>query len=365
MRPIPALLCLSYFAAVTPAQQAIPLANPGFEADFAHPNTWSIVIPSGWTLYDPSFIVDQNPDSVGVLNPAGSTYFPAGAPEGSNVCLLFFSGDIGMGAAGVQQTLAHQVLANTRYELQVQVGNIDSGTAAPPLDIYGYFELRGFPGYAVQLLAGGTVVAQDFNSLAATLGEGQFAPTTVVYASPASGPAVGQPLTVRLLNLNQRWSPIFPGIEVDFDDVRLNYTSCPTVQVVNPTQSQCQGQPVELQVFAAGTGPLTFVWRRDGVLIEDGGGVSGATTATLELDAAALSDGGSYTCTVTNACGSTTSQLELSICAGDYNCDGGIDGTDIEAFFAAWEQGTADINEDGGTDGADVEVFFERWEQGC
>jgi hypothetical protein len=348
------------------AQQVIPVANPGFEANFARPNTWSIVIPTGWSLYDPNFIVDQNPDSVGVLNPTGSTYFPAGAPEGSNVCLLFFSGDIGAGPAGVQQTVAHQVLANTRYELRVQVGNIDSGTAAPPLDIYGYFELRGFPGYAVQLLAGGTVVAQDFDTLAATLGEGQFAPTTVVYTSPASGPAVGQPLTVRLLNLNQRWSPTFPGIEVDFDDVRLNYTSCPTAIAVNPSQTQCQGQPVELQVLADGTGPLTFAWRRDGVLIEDGGAVSGATTATLHLDAAMLGDAGSYTCTITNACGSIDSQpIQLSICAGDYNCDGGIDGSDIEAFFVAWEQGTADINEDGGTDGADVEMFFVRWEQGC
>jgi hypothetical protein len=48
----------------------------------------------------------------------------------------------------------------------------------------------------------------------------------------------------------------------------------------------------------------------------------------------------------------------------DFNADGGIDGNDIEAFFAAWESGElwADFNGDGGTDGADRDAFFARWE---
>jgi len=53
-------------------------------------------------------------------------------------------------------------------------------------------------------------------------------------------------------------------------------------------------------------------------------------------------------------------------CAADYNQDGGVDGADVEAFFADWENGLAcsDVNQDGGVDGADVEFFFGVWENG-
>jgi lysophospholipase L1-like esterase len=54
-------------------------------------------------------------------------------------------------------------------------------------------------------------------------------------------------------------------------------------------------------------------------------------------------------------------------CDADFNGDGGVDGTDVFAFFEAWQQGdaAADVSEDGGVDGTDVEAFFVRWEAGC
>jgi hypothetical protein len=53
-------------------------------------------------------------------------------------------------------------------------------------------------------------------------------------------------------------------------------------------------------------------------------------------------------------------------CYADYNQDGGIDGSDVAAFFADWENGAsdADVNQDGGVDGADVDTFFTAWEAG-
>jgi hypothetical protein len=69
-----------------------------------------------------------------------------------------------------------------------------------------------------------------------------------------------------------------------------------------------------------------------------------------------------------NGCGTTISAAaSLTICIGDFNCDGGIDGADPTAFFEQWEAGdaTADVNEDGGIDGSDVVAFFDRWEGGC
>ncbi|MBX3410663.1 MAG: matrixin family metalloprotease [Phycisphaeraceae bacterium] len=61
-----------------------------------------------------------------------------------------------------------------------------------------------------------------------------------------------------------------------------------------------------------------------------------------------------------------TCRPDCSPCAADYNQDGGVDGADVDAFFADWEQGLpcADVNEDGGIDGADVDFFFAVWENG-
>ncbi|MBS0196800.1 MAG: hypothetical protein JSR77_08585 [Planctomycetes bacterium] len=59
--------------------------------------------------------------------------------------------------------------------------------------------------------------------------------------------------------------------------------------------------------------------------------------------------------------------VEFDRCVGDYNGDGGIDGTDVQAFFSEWESasGCADVNDDGGIDGSDVQTFFDRWEAGA
>ncbi|MBL9000111.1 MAG: right-handed parallel beta-helix repeat-containing protein [Phycisphaerae bacterium] len=53
-------------------------------------------------------------------------------------------------------------------------------------------------------------------------------------------------------------------------------------------------------------------------------------------------------------------------CPADFNQDGGVDGSDVDAFFAAWEAGdaAADVNQDGGIDGSDVDTFFAAWEAG-
>ncbi|MBS0195634.1 MAG: hypothetical protein JSR77_02645 [Planctomycetes bacterium] len=53
-------------------------------------------------------------------------------------------------------------------------------------------------------------------------------------------------------------------------------------------------------------------------------------------------------------------------CPADYNLDGGVDGTDIQDFFADWEAATgcSDTNQDGGIDGADIDTFFQAWEAG-
>ncbi|MCX5690347.1 MAG: hypothetical protein NTV94_11290, partial [Planctomycetota bacterium] len=53
-------------------------------------------------------------------------------------------------------------------------------------------------------------------------------------------------------------------------------------------------------------------------------------------------------------------------CPADFNQDGGVDASDLDAFFAAWEAGdaAADVNADGGVDGLDVDTCLTAWEAG-
>lgn len=92
-------------------------------------------------------------------------------------------------------------------------------------------------------------------------------------------------------------------------------------------------------------------------------------TGTFANDPVTVSDGAFYHWTVLYGPDTVTLRLDEVIpvpCAADFNADGGIDGTDVQAFFDAWGNGdpAADVNLDGGVDGADVAAFFEVWEAG-
>ena len=61
-------------------------------------------------------------------------------------------------------------------------------------------------------------------------------------------------------------------------------------------------------VVANGTAPLSYQWRKNGVPIANGGGISGATSPTLSFASVSMSQAGFYTVTVSNAVGTTISQ---------------------------------------------------------
>ena len=84
----------------------------------------------------------------------------------------------------------------------------------------------------------------------------------------------------------------------------------PTVITVQPaSQSVSAGTDVTLSVIAAGTGPLSYQWRRDGL------DVSGATNATFTLTNVQPAHQGSYLVRVSNSMGWAVSQTAtLSVC---------------------------------------------------
>ena len=74
------------------------------------------------------------------------------------------------------------------------------------------------------------------------------------------------------------------------------------------------GATATFNVGANGTAPFTFTSMKNGSPIANGGHISGATTATLTLASISDSDGGSYSCTVSNSAGGATSvEAALSV----------------------------------------------------
>ncbi|MFO1327851.1 MAG: PEP-CTERM sorting domain-containing protein [Rubrivivax sp.] len=205
----------------------VPIVNPGFEADVVPAGAFVVLQPAGWTAYDPGGLIDQADNALGVISPLpGVEFFPGGTPQGLQAAIVYLGGALS-GPAGLQQTLAATLQAHTTYTLQVAVGNIASGTSLPGSSGGAgvFYDLSGFPGYRIELLAGATLLAADDNSIGALVPEGQFRTATLQFDSGDGGGLVGQPLTVRLINLDQKPPAEVVGIEVDFDDVRLDARS--------------------------------------------------------------------------------------------------------------------------------------------
>jgi hypothetical protein len=83
----------------------------------------------------------------------------------------------------------------------------------------------------------------------------------------------------------------------------------PPSQVVQP------GSSVALSVSTLDSvAPLSYAWTRDGFPVSDGPNISGATTANLNITAVTAAETGSYSVTVSNACGSAvTTPATLSL----------------------------------------------------
>lgn len=163
------------------------------------------------------------------------------------------------------------------------------------------------------------------------------------------------------------------ALQTDLDHWRMAVGVCSPPGISSQPNGVCarEGGSATFSIRTTGSPH----WRRNGVpLTDQPGRVVGSESMVLTLSGLNAADAGTYDCVVTGSCSSPgvtarriSDAAALTLCTGDYNCDGGIDGGDIEGFFADWEAGgsAADVNNDGGIDGSDVETFFERWENGC
>ena len=197
---------LAAFPAPRLSAATLAVSNPSFETP-ATPDDSFIVSdsagPDGWSLYNS---VPHIYRTFGVLNPNGTPLFNEPVPHGSNVGVTFLL-ETGVAEAGLEQTLADTLQPNTQYLLSVAVGNLADPPGSDMIDF------NGFPGYRIELTAGGVMIAQDNNSL--TPAEGEFLTSVILYTTGANPARMYEPLGIRLVNLNG------PGVEVNFDDVRL------------------------------------------------------------------------------------------------------------------------------------------------
>lgn len=224
--------------------QSIPILNAGFEIDTlpnGQPipdNTFRVdpSTPSDWDIYDPNAIINGGSNSVGIINPTNSDFYPGGAPEGNQAAIVFLTSS-GTGEAGLEQTLTSTLQLETRYTLQVEVGNIASGMGSSFSSDGGsvFYNLAGFPGYRIELLAGGTVIGSDTGAIIA---DGQWSTRSVIVDVGPSEPLVGQSLSIRLVNLNLVGTPTEPGIEVNFDNVQLTASPLPDPIAIDSSGGQ-------------------------------------------------------------------------------------------------------------------------------
>lgn len=201
-----------------PSNFSLAISNHSFEFPVIPSNSFNVAsAPPGWVSYGS---INNNNRSVGVLDPAGSTLYAGPVPHGENVGVTFLMDNPGNQTffanmeAGLRQTLAATLQTKRRYTLRVEVGNIANDVNAP-------FAFAGFPNYRIDLMAGTNMLASDFNTLLP--GEGLFLTSTVAVNVAASNPFSGQQLGIRLVNLNSA-----PGIEVNWDNVRLEHGPIPS-----------------------------------------------------------------------------------------------------------------------------------------
>jgi hapalindole H/12-epi-hapalindole U/12-epi-fischerindole U synthase len=191
----------------------LTINNPSFETPVTGAGNFSgfnNAAPAGWSVYNT--VAANNDRFFGVWNPTGTNSYPAGAPDGVNVGVVFLDNTIGIAEAGLQQALAATLQLSTQYTLTVEVGNFGPSLGDP-------WNFTGFPGYRVDLFAGATLLASDNNTLLP--GEGQFVTSSFSVTTGLSHANAGQALAIRLVNLNGS------GVEVNFDRVRLDATLVP------------------------------------------------------------------------------------------------------------------------------------------
>jgi subtilisin family serine protease len=130
--------------------------------------------------------------------------------------------------------------------------------------------------------------------------------------------------------------------------------SGPPVIVQHPTNKQVGvGETARFFVQAAGEGPLTYQWQKDGVDLVEGGRFSGTNANALHISDCTAADAGDYRCLVSNGLGSATSDAATLAIVVRHIVESRAGGKNHDQYseFGTLSDSTAKSNADGTTSG--------------
>lgn len=92
------------------------------------------------------------------------------------------------------------------------------------------------------------------------------------------------------------------------------YTECvaPTISTQPSNLTICGGSNGSLTVGTTGSG-ITYQWKKSGVNVTNGAGISGATTSSLTFTGISVANAGSYTCDVMSGCAATLTTNAVTV----------------------------------------------------
>lgn len=111
--------------------------------------------------------------------------------------------------------------------------------------------------------------------------------------------------------------------------------AAPEFSLLPKPRTACLGDRAVFTVQAAGTGPLTYQWYRNGQPLMGGGNIAGATAAALRIDPVLAGDAGEYHVKVADVCGAVASpKVALTVPAATQITRPPADATALEGRVA-------------------------------
>ncbi len=94
------------------------------------------------------------------------------------------------------------------------------------------------------------------------------------------------------------------GSNVTSSTANVSLSTSPNIITQPSSKVVCIGQTLSLSIGVSNPSNTLYQWKKDGVALTDGGGISGSTTATLAVSSVTSSAAGNYVCEVSTACSS-------------------------------------------------------------
>ncbi len=257
----------------------------GGSANQTYTNGGGLNVTSVWTIDKPAGVVTLASNLI--LNNNQPLSITSGRLDQGASFNLQTSNTLTVGANGVLRNFGGGNLTLGSNVLNSGIVNINGGgTACGDPNGADPLQIRSTVGTTVRTWSGNgtfSLVDVDVDSQTAGTPPGSI----TAFGSSVLGPSMGAGWTLN------------PGCPVEINSQPTN-------------QAACVGGSASFSIGATGTG-LTFQWRRAGTPLTNGGNISGAQSATLNINPVGAGDAGSYDVVVASSLGITASSNQVTL----------------------------------------------------